>query len=136
MQKQIIAAIPTRNEFFELLKVNPGLIIIKLGATWCGPCKRIAPVLEGFFATSPPNVLCADLDVDECDDLYAMMKSKRMVNGIPVILCYKKGNTSYIPDDSVTGADPGMLAAFFQRCGVYQNQIENVEDVVDLSKLK
>ena len=82
------------------------------------------------------NVLCCDLDVDECDDLYAMMKSKRMVNGIPVILCYKKGNTSYIPDDSVTGADPGMLAAFFQRCGVYQSQIENVDDVVDLSKLK
>lgn len=136
MQKQIVAAIPSRNEFFELLKVNPGLIIIKLGATWCGPCKKIAPVLEGFFATSPPNVLCCDLDVDECDDLYAMMKSKRMVNGIPVIMCYKKGNTSYIPDDSVTGADPGMLAAFFQRCGVYQSQIENVDDVVDLSKLK
>ncbi len=136
MQKQIVAAIPSRNEFFELLKVNPGLIIIKLGATWCGPCKKIAPVLEGFFATSPPNVLCCDLDVDECDDLYAMMKSKRMVNGIPVILCYKKGNTSYIPDDSVTGADPGMLAAFFQRCGVYQSQIEKVDDVVDLSKLK
>ena len=136
MQKQIVAAIPSRNEFFELLKVNPGLIIIKLGATWCGPCKKIAPVLEGFFATSPPNVLCCDLDVDECDDVYAMMKSKRMVNGIPVILCYKKGNTSYIPDDSVTGADPGMLAAFFQRCGVYQSQIEKVDDVVDLSKLK
>ena len=97
---------------------------MKLGATWCGPCKKIAPVLEGFFATSPDNVLCADIDVDECDDLYAMMKSKRMVNGIPVILCYKKGNTSYIPDDSVTGADPGKISAFFKRCGIYQSQIQ------------
>ena len=124
MQKQIISAIPSRKEFFELLTLNPGLIIIKLGATWCGPCKKIAPVLEGFFATSPENVLCADLDVDECDDLYAMMKSKRMVNGIPVILCYKKGNTSYIPDDSVTGADPVKLSAFFKRCGVHQSLIQ------------
>ena len=127
MQKQIISGIPSRKEFFDLLAVNPGLIIIKLGATWCGPCKKIAPVLEGFFATSPANVLCADLDVDECDDLYAMMKAKRMVNGIPVVLCYKKGNTSYIPDDSVTGADPGKIAAFFKRCGIYQNQIHAVE---------
>ena len=127
MQKQIISCIPSRKDFFELLKVNPGLIIIKLGATWCGPCKKIAPVLEGFFATSPPDVLCADLDVDECDDLYAMMKSKRMVNGIPVVLCYKKGNTNYIPDDSVTGADSAKLAAFFKRCGVYQAQIKAAE---------
>ena len=127
MQKQIISGIPSRKEFFDLLAVNPGLIIIKLGATWCGPCKKIAPVLEGFFATSPANVLCADLDVDECDDLYAMMKAKRMVNGIPVVLCYKKGNTSYIPDDSVTGADPGKIAAFFKRCGIYQSQIHAAE---------
>lgn len=124
MQKQIISGIPSRKEFFELLTLNPGLIIMKLGATWCGPCKKIAPVLEGFFATSPDNVLCADIDVDESDDLYAMMKSKRMVNGIPVILCYKKGNTSYIPDDSVTGADPAKLNAFFKRCGIYQSQIQ------------
>jgi len=127
MQKKIISGIPSRKEFFDLLAVNPGLIIIKLGATWCGPCKKIAPVLEGFFATSPANVLCADLDVDECDDLYAMMKSKRMLNGIPVVLCYKKGNTSYIPDDSVTGADPGKIAAFFKRCGIYQSQIHAAE---------
>ena len=125
MQKQIISGIPSRKEFFELLTVNPGLIIIKLGATWCGPCKKIAPALEGFFATSPDNVLCADLDVDECDDLYAMMKSKKMVNGIPVVLCYRKGNTSYIPDDSVTGADPAQLSAFFHRCGIYQSQIQS-----------
>lgn len=125
MQKQIISGIPSRKEFFDLLAVNPGLIVIKLGATWCGPCKKIAPALEGFFATSPDNVLCADLDVDECDDLYAMMKSKKMVNGIPVVLCYKKGNTSYIPDDSVTGADPAKLSAFFHRCGIYQSQIQS-----------
>ena len=124
MQKQVISGIPSRKEFFELLTLNPGLIIMKLGATWCGPCKKIAPVLEGFFATSPDNVLCADIDVDESDDLYAMMKSKRMVNGIPVILCYKKGNTSYIPDDSVTGADPVKLSAFFKRGGIYQSQIQ------------
>jgi len=90
---------------------------VKLGATWCGPCKRIAPALEGFFATSPPQVVCADIDVDKSIDFYAMLKSKKMVNGIPVILCYKKGNTTYIPDDSVTGADPNQLSAFFKRCG-------------------
>ena len=40
-----------------------------------------------------------------------------MVNGIPVLLCYKKNNTTYIPDDIITGSDPTELHKFFSRCG-------------------
>jgi thioredoxin 1 len=118
-QKQVISVFESRQEFLKLLQVNPGLVIVKLGATWCGPCKQIAPVVHGFFASSPNDVICADIDVDESFDLYAYFKSKKMVNGIPVILCYKKGNITFIPDDSVTGAEPGALDAFFKRCGVH-----------------
>ena len=74
LKKEIISSFESRDEFLNLLKVNPGLIIVKLGATWCGPCKKM--------------------------------------------LMYKKGNVSFAPDDSVTGADPGQLDAFFKRCGL------------------
>lgn len=117
MSKQIISQIASREAFFHLLGNNPGLIIIKLGATWCGPCKQIEPVVHGFFATSPPQVVCADIDVDESFDFYSFLKSKKMVNGIPVLLCYKKGNTTFAPDDTVTGSDAQALDAFFRRCG-------------------
>ena len=118
-QKTIICQFKSRHDFQRLLENNPGLIILKMGATWCGPCKKIKPVLDGFFASSPDNVVCCDIDVDECADLYSYFKSKKMVNGIPVILAYKKGNVSYIPDDSVTGSDPTQLDKFFRRCGLY-----------------
>ena len=36
-RKQIISVIESRDDFFTLLKRNPGLIVIKLGADWCGP---------------------------------------------------------------------------------------------------
>jgi len=39
-----------------------------------------------------------------------------MVNGIPVFLFYKANNTEFIPDDSVTGANPTDIIAFFDRC--------------------
>lgn len=117
--KRIISVFENRQDFFDLLKVNPGLVIIKFGATWCGPCKKIKHVVDGFFATSPDNVICADVDVDESFDLYGFFKSKKMVNGIPVMLCYIKGNETFIPDDSITGIDPGALDAFFKRCGGY-----------------
>lgn len=117
MSKQIISEIPNRDAFFHLLKHNTGLIIIKLGAEWCGPCKQIRSAVHGFFASSPPEVICADIDVDQSFDFYSFLKSKKMVNGIPVLLCYAKGNTTYIPDDVITGSDPTELHKFFTRCG-------------------
>jgi thioredoxin 1 len=124
LNKQIISSFESRDEIMNLLKVNPGLVIVKLGATWCGPCKAIAHIVEAFFASSPPNVICADIDVDDSIDLYAYLKQRKMVNGIPVMLMYKKGNVSFAPDDSVTGADPAQLDAFFKRCGLHLLALE------------
>lgn len=119
VEKIIISYLENRGKFISLLENNPGLILVKLGASWCGPCKRIKNVVDSFFASSPDNVICCDIDVDESFDLYSFLKSKKMVNGIPVILCYKKGNVSYIPDDSVTGINPSDLDAFFRRCSLH-----------------
>jgi len=121
--KQIISEIPNREAFFYLLQNNPGLIVLKLGAEWCGPCKQIKHIVHAFFATSPVDVVCGDIDVDQSFDFYSMLKSKKMVNGIPVMLCYKKGNLTFIPDDMVTGAEPMGLDAFFKRCGGHLNDV-------------
>jgi thioredoxin-like negative regulator of GroEL len=117
MSKQVISEIADRNAFMTLLQHNPGVIVLKLGAEWCGPCKTIKSAVHGFFASSPPEVVCGDIDVDQSFDFYSFMKSKKMVNGIPVLLCYKKGNGTYIPDDIITGSDPQQLHQFFMRCG-------------------
>jgi hypothetical protein len=123
MSKQVISEITNRQAFFHLLEHNPGLIIIKLGAVWCPGCKTIEKSVHGFFASSPPEVVCADIDVDKSFDFYSFLKSKKMVNGIPVLLCYKKGNATYIPDDSITGADPHALHQFFTRCGTHLTDV-------------
>lgn len=117
MSKQIISEIKNRVAFMTLLQHNPGLIVLKLGAEWCGPCKTIKQAVNGFFASSPPEVVCGDIDVDISFDFYSFLKSKKMVNGIPALICYKKGNSTYIPDDIVTGANSQQLHNFFIRCG-------------------
>lgn len=122
--KEIISEIANREAFFHLLKNNPGLVILKLGAEWCGPCKQIKHIVHAFFATSPPDVVCCDIDVDQSFDFYSMLKSKKMVNGIPVMLCYKKGNLSFIPDDIITGADPNGLDFFFKRCANHLKEVQ------------
>lgn len=108
----------TKNTFVEMLKNNPGKIVIKLGATWCGPCKRIeAHVIQYYNQITEkfPNIKCIMIDVDESFEIYGMFKTMRQISGIPAILCFNKGNVSPIPDDSVIGADNIAINDFFKR---------------------
>ena len=127
LKKKVVDEFSSRQEFLSLLQVNPGLIILKLGASWCKPCKMIQPTLDKHFASSPPEVICCDINVDESSDLYAFLKAKKMVNGIPVVLCYVKGNHTFVPDDGVTGADLKELDLFFKRCGKYVKELRDKE---------
>jgi thioredoxin 1 len=116
MPLPIITEIPNLQNFSDLLKSNPGLLIIKFGAEWCGPCKKIEGLVNEWFNKMPDNVQAAIVDVDECFELYGFLKTKKRVNGIPVILCYYKGNLNYISDDTVIGADVTQINLFFERC--------------------
>jgi thiol-disulfide isomerase/thioredoxin len=116
-ENEIRYAIPDgRLGFQTLLQNNPGVIIIKLGAEWCGPCKKIEhPVTEWMKMMPKDLIQCIILDIDESFEIYATLKQKKMVNGIPAILAYYKGNVSIIPDDIVVGADLAQIKLFFDR---------------------
>ena len=106
-----------RDVFMELLKTNPGVFIFKFGAEWCSPCKKIKKFVDKVSLVLPANIMYIfSVDVDECFDLYAYLKQKKMVSGIPVMLAYKTGNTTYAPDASVSGIDENELKHFFDTC--------------------
>jgi len=106
-------------DFQNALINNPGALIIKFGSDWCGPCKRVEPLINKWYSTLPDTIQCAIIDIDDNFEIYGFLKSKRFVNGIPVILCYKKGNQSWIPDNVVSGADENQINIFFQTCLTY-----------------
>lgn len=110
----------TRESFKGLLEFNSKQgkhSILKLTADWCRPCKTIKDLAVQQVANlSGRPIESYEVNVDDSIDFYAFMKQKRMVNGIPVFLFYKSGNIEYIPDDSVTGANPPDIVAFFARC--------------------
>ena len=116
MTTKIIISELKRETFNELLTKNPGMIIIKFSAKWCGPCKKIEPFVNNIFASSPHNVLCCDLDIDVNFDLYSFFKFKKMVNGIPVLLCFLKDNLTFVPNETCVGANMNDLDTFFKTC--------------------
>ena len=68
MPREIIRSFENRQHFLETLKVNPGLIIIKFGAEWCGPCKQIENFVHEKFSSLPENVQPVLIDVDDSID--------------------------------------------------------------------
>jgi thioredoxin-like negative regulator of GroEL len=105
----------TVQDFKQILSLNPGHVVLKLGAEWCGPCKKIEPLIVQWFNHCPDSVACYKIDIDESFELYATFKTKRQVNGIPALLCFRKGNLDVIPDFTVTGADTTQVNQFFQK---------------------
>jgi thiol-disulfide isomerase/thioredoxin len=116
----IITEFDGLQQFNFILTNNPGLVILKLGATWCGPCQQIKGLVHGLMAqimnVYGDKVVCCDIDVDESFELYALLKTKKMVNGIPAILCWKAGNLSVIPDDTALGSNQIEINLLFTRC--------------------
>jgi thioredoxin 1 len=102
-----------KKSFAEILQQNTGRFIVKFGAEWCGPCKQIEGLVKEWMGKMPPQVRCAIIDVDDNFEIYAFLKSKRMVNGIPVILSYNSGNLTHIPNDVIVGADVTQINTFF-----------------------
>jgi len=115
-RRKVITSMEKLTDLQNALQNNPGVFIMKLGAEWCGPCKRIEELVNTCMDQAPANVQCAIIDVDEAFEVYGFLKTKRVVNGIPAILGYYQGNLNYIPDEVVIGSDQKQVIAFFQRC--------------------
>ena len=97
------------------------MIIIKFTAEWCGPCQAIKDLVEKLVKELPNSIKFYEIDIDESIELYAKLKNKKMVNGIPAILGYKAVDKEFwfVPDDSVLGGNKENIKEFFQRCIKY-----------------
>ncbi|HFZ5678892.1 TPA: thioredoxin [Staphylococcus aureus] len=79
-------------------KVESGVQLVDFWATWCGPCKMIAPVLEELAADYEGKADILKLDVDENTSTAA----KYEVMSIPTLIVFKDGQ----PVDKVVGFQP------------------------------
>lgn len=114
MANSIITEIGSLKELQSIVNThNPGAVIIKFGAEWCGPCKRIESFVHNCIEQTPATVQCVVLDVDVSFEVYAFFKNKRLINGIPAMFVYYKGSQTYIPDAMIAGTDQNQILQFF-----------------------
>ena len=62
-------------------------VLVDFWATWCGPCRMIAPVIEQIGAEYEGRAIVGKVDVDEEPSL----AQKFSVMGIPTLIVMKNG---------------------------------------------
>lgn len=69
--------------------IASGTVLVDFWASWCGPCKMIAPIVEEI-AAERPDITVGKVNVDEEMDL-----ARRFgIASIPTILVFKNGELS------------------------------------------
>jgi thioredoxin 1 len=87
--------IVTDSTFDEIIKDNP-LILIDFWAEWCGPCKKVSPILDEI--ESEYDLVVGKINVDE-----NIKKTQELsIISIPTIILFKDGE----PVHTITGAKP------------------------------
>ena len=74
-------------KFSEIIQSNK-LVLVDFFATWCGPCKAVAPELEKLKSIQKDNLKIIKIDVDKNPGISA----KFQVRGVPTLILFQSGN--------------------------------------------
>jgi thioredoxin 1 len=97
----------TDSTFEQEIEKHDGLAVVDFWATWCGPCRMVAPILDQLATEFSGKAKVAKMDVDANQRTAIRFN----VRSIPAILFFKNGKLV----DSVIGAVPkARLESKFQ----------------------
>lgn len=81
--------------------INDDLVLVDFFATWCGPCRMLAPVLDEL--SEDRNIKIVKVDIDESRTLAKQFG----IMSVPTLVLFKNGNkvaqnSGFMPKELVT----------------------------------
>jgi thioredoxin 1 len=86
MASNNIHAFSDQNFEAEVLKSDKP-VLVDFTATWCGPCKMLAPIVEKLADELAGKIKVGKLDIDNSPDVTA----RYGVRGVPTVMVFKGG---------------------------------------------
>ncbi|MBE9213336.1 thioredoxin [Plectonema cf. radiosum LEGE 06105] len=83
---------------FETLLKSENILVVDFTATWCGPCRVVAPLIQQLAQEYPEDIKVVKIDVDQDKPL----AKKYEVRSIPAVLIFKNGELV----ENLVGAKP------------------------------
>lgn len=75
------------NNFNELLTGSDLPVLVDFYATWCGPCKMMAPILEEVNQQMKNKIRIIKIDTDK----YPQLASEYHIEALPTLVLFKNG---------------------------------------------
>ncbi|RZS37615.1 thioredoxin [Herbihabitans rhizosphaerae] len=88
----------TDNSFADDVLNSDKPVVVDFWATWCGPCKMVAPVLEEIAGQHGDKITVAKLDIDANPKTAASYQ----ILSVPTMIVFKGGE----PVKQIVGAKP------------------------------
>ena len=93
-----MALVLTSENFDQEVLKSDIPVLVDFFATWCGPCKMIAPTIDQLAGEYEGKVKVGKLDVDQARDI----ASEYGIMSVPTLLIFKNGEIV----DKILGAVP------------------------------
>lgn len=85
----------TDSTFAEIL-ANNSVCVLDFSATWCGPCKRLAPIIEELAEEYAGKAFIGKIDIEESPEITENFG----IMSVPTVLFFKNGE---LQEDKIVG---------------------------------
>jgi thioredoxin 2 len=80
-------SIRSETEFDELVRESPAPVVVDFWASWCGPCRAVAPEIETLARSRSGRTIVAKVDTDALPKI----ASRLGIRGIPTMIAFRDG---------------------------------------------
>lgn len=76
-----------QDQDFETLLTDENLVVVDCTATWCGPCRKVAPLIDQLAEEYEGRARVVKLDLDQ----NKITAKKYEIRSIPAVMVFKDG---------------------------------------------